>query len=223
MTPKASRTILYNDHWKKSGHGAALHLKAKSDNPMGDFLTDSNTQIVAGLNGIPFSGTGAQILSMLSEEDVSLPKMVKRTTSDVVYLQDDKNQWCFMKEPELLGIMKADEIEVARSNSIPSNVQANRVAACTYPDGFFKSDSSSQVYYLFSSQPSNKTWYGIGFGDSYCKIDTETNWRKLIRFAGGDGAKPQNSLHRISDTRFLEGRSSKSCPTSMVNGVVAGG
>lgn len=220
------RNIIFPDHFKTSGHGAALVAAAKGTNVLGDVLTSEAAEFVTGVAGVPFYGTGAQITSALSDPDTSLPKMVKRPNNDTVYLQFDNESFCAMDNPDLLSIMRGGVLEVAKSSRIPGNVQPGAVPVCGFPDGFFKAPDNAigqnidkQVYYLFSSSANNPAWYGMGFGDSYCKIPSEDVWRRLINFAGGDGGAPQDSLIRVSTVNLFKNRTEKPCPTNVVNGI----
>ena len=220
------RGILFNDHWISTGHGASLfyEAKAQNSNAIGDVLTSDTAGFLAGFSdSMSFYGTGSTILSQMSAEDVTFVRMAKRPNHDAVYLQQDNGAWCFMADHEQLSIMKADEVEVHRTNNIPSNVQAGRTQTCGWPDGFYKVDNDNvdQVFYLYTAKESEPTWYGIGLGSSYCRIRNEPQWRNLIGQAGGNAGSPQDSLHRISDLDFLKGRTEvANCPTRIVNGVM---
>ncbi|MEI9851503.1 MAG: hypothetical protein WDN24_12440 [Sphingomonas sp.] len=218
-TPPASRSILYPDHYDTSGHGAALRVRAETGNPLGDLMTSKMAGFIAGVYDVPFYGTVSTALSAFTANDTTLPRMAKRSNSNAVYLQYDDGSWCFMAEAEMLSQMKGDSIEVEVTGAIPGNVQPSAVKACGWPDGFFKTFNNDQVYYLFSTSTANPAWYGMGFGDAYCRITDEGTWRKLIGYAGGNGARPQESLIRISDTKFLAARREVSCPGTVVRGV----
>lgn len=221
------RTILFPDHFWASGHGAALVVTAKGTSVLGDALTSNTAEYLSGAAGIPFYGTGARLVAALSTPDTSLPRMVKRSSSDAVYLQYDDGSYCFMNTPDQLSVMRGGQLAVAINDSLPASVQSASTKVCGFPDGFFKEPDdpnsgrnvSPQVYYLFSSSANNPAWYGMGFGDSYCKIPNETTWRTLIGFAGGDGGAPQDSLVRVPIDKLFQTRTEKPCPTNMVNGV----
>lgn len=216
------RNILFPDHFKTSGHGAALVVTAKGTNVMGNVLTTNTAEYLAGVFGIPFYGTGALLVAALDEPDTSLPRMMKRSDNDTVYLQFDDGNYCAMSNPSLLSVMRGGVLAVATNNSMPLNVQPSSIKLCGFPDGFFKApDNSPQVYYLFSSATNNAAWYGMGFGDSYCKIPNETTWRTLISFAGGDGGAPQESLIRVPLNNLFQGRTEKPCPAKVINGVAS--
>ncbi len=237
VTRNKMRGILYNDHWETSGNGAGLYFRAKAGNPLGDVLTskaagflagtDSAEKAVAKVAGkkagkaLAFYGTATTIMSQFTSGRTTLPQLAKRSNSDAVYLQFDNGSWCFMRHAEMLSIMKADMIDVDVNNRIPSSVTPEQLKWCGWPDGFYKSDSADLVYYLYSGSSEDPTWYEIGFGDRYCKIPNEPEWRNLLERAGANRDAPQQSLHRISDTKFLDYRSEYACPTSLLNGVAA--
>jgi hypothetical protein len=223
---EGNRTILFPEHFKASGHGAALVVTAKGTSVLGDALTSNTAEYLSGAAGIPFYGTGAKLVAALNAPDTSLPRMVKRSSSDAVYLQYDDGSYCFMNTPDQLSVMRGGKLAVAINDSLPANVQSASTKVCGFPDGFFKEPDdangrnvSPQVYYLFSSSANNPSWYGMGFGDSYCKIPNEATWRTLIGFAGGDGGAPQDSLVRVPIDKLFQTRTEKPCPTNMVNGV----
>lgn len=221
----SERKILFNDHWTRTGHGASLYYKAKGGNALGDALTDDTANFLAGFSDstpMAFYGTGATILSKFTADETSLPRMAKRPNADAVYLQQDSGSWCFIQNPEMLSILKANSIEVHNTHSIPGGVTPERVSQCTWPDGFYKSDHHPQVYYLFSASASEPTWYGIGLGSQFCSIPNESKWSQLVSQAGGNGSLLQESLHRIGSLAFLGSRSEiATCPSRMVRGVLA--
>ncbi|MBD0426456.1 hypothetical protein [Aquisalinus flavus] len=233
-TRKKMRSILYNDHWESSGVGAGLYFLAKGGNALGDLLTGKAAGFLAGTDSaekavtkvagknaakaLAFYGTATTIMSQFTGDDTALPQMAKRSYNDTVYLQFDNGSWCAMTQPQMLSIMKADMIEVDVNDSLPSSVNAPGAKLCGWPDGFYKA-GGDQVYYLYSGSVEDPTWYEIGFGFRYCAISSEAQWRDLLERAGANRHAPQESLHRISDTRFLEYRTAYDCPTSMVDGV----
>jgi hypothetical protein len=193
---------------------------------LGDVLTSNTAEYLSGAAGIPFYGTGAKLVAALSSPDTSLPRMMKRSNNDTVYLQFDDGNYCAMNTPTILSVMRGGVLAVAINDSMPGNVQPTSTKLCGFPDGFFKAPDdingvnvAPQVYYLFSSSANNPAWYGMGFGDSYCKIPNETTWRTLIGFAGGDGGAPQESLIRVPTDNLFQTRTEKPCPTNVVNGV----
>lgn len=215
------RNIIFPDHFKTSGHGAALVVAAKGSSVLGDVLTSNTAEFLSGAAGIPFYGTGAKVIAALSTPDTSLPRMVKRSNNDTVYLHLDDGSFCAMNNPTLLSVMRGGVLEVSNYDKLSAEAQPNMSKICGFPDGFFKSPSGAdnQVYYLFSSSANNPAWYGMGFGDSYCKIPSEDVWRRLINFAGGDGGAPQESLIRVPTANLFQNRTEKPCPTNVVNGV----
>ncbi len=232
--PETYRNILFNDHYSTSGPGAALMMRARAGNPLGDAMTSSAANFMAGVaaqhfeeagkkavgKGLAFYGTATTVLSAFTSSNTSLPQMAKRRTSDAVYLQFDSGQWCFMKHAEMLSIMKADEIEVDVTNNIPTSITPETVKPCGWPDGFYKTSNNALVYYLYSTSADDPIWYDVGFGTRYCEVQNEPQWRDLLERAGANRNAPQESLHRISDTKFLEHRTkAPSCPTSMRMGV----
>lgn len=221
---KPARMVFYPNHYRKTGHGSMLRTRSQLPPapPFNMMSAEEAMAMIEVMGGEPFLGTKTLVYGArwLAQKTPQLTQMYKRSNSAAVYLHFDDRSSCYLGDVEAFKRLKAEEMAPSVTDDVPSYIQPDTVRPCGWPDGFYKSDTTGdQVYFAFSSSKDNPTWYGIGFGDSYCRLSNEVEWRNAGSQVGGNWKRPQESLQRVYDTRFLLGRREVQCPAMSSEGV----
>ena len=221
------RTFFRPDYFEKTRNGKAIIANAvnnrESDgaNVAFSFLNDSLALGVAyttGAGADPVSGyyVGEAISSVTGffrdafrDTDVQVARLAKPFSDTDTFLQYDDGSWCKIMTGDQLATIEDGDLEPMNRLDIPANAAQQQ---CRWPDGFYKHSGNATVYYFYSSSDKNPSWYGMGFGDSYCAISTEEDWEYIAESTYGWSAPDyynirQGSLNRPKDfADFSRGR-----------------